>query len=149
MGLFGGTTQPAGKFRIQKTDADWRRQLSASQYEVLRKQGTERPNSSPLNKVKQPGVFRCAGCAWPLYATKDKFESGTGWPSFTRPINNKAVGTSVDRGLFMVRTEVHCANCGGHIGHVFPDGPPPTGQRYCINSVSMQFFENENDIPSR
>lgn len=139
MGLFGGTAKPEVKYRIQKTDAEWRRQLTPAQYQVLRKQGTERPNSSPLNKVKQAGVFRCAACAWPLYATKDKFESGTGWPSFTRPINNKAVGTSVDRSFFAVRTEVHCANCGGHIGHVFPDGPPPTGQRYCMNGVAMTF----------
>ena len=139
MALFGGKTQPKGKFRVQKTDAEWRRLLSADQYSVLRQQGTERPNSSPLNKIHQKGVFKCAACAWPLYAAKDKFESGTGWPSFTRPLNAQAVGTSVDRGLFMVRTEVHCANCGGHIGHVFPDGPPPTGKRYCMNGVAMQF----------
>ena len=138
MALFG---KPAveGAFRVKKTDAQWKAQLSADQYNVLRKQGTERAGSSPLNKIKQAGTYKCAGCGHPLYSSKHKFESGTGWPSFWQPINDKAIGTTVDKSLFMTRTECHCANCGGHQGHIFPDGPPPTGKRHCINGVAMTF----------
>ena len=142
MGLFGGSIQKTSggqRFRVNLSEAEWRKRLSAEQFAVLRKHATERPHSSRLNAVKSPGVFKCAGCAWPLFKTADKFESGTGWPSFTRPLNAKAVGTRTDRSLLMVRTEVHCANCGGHLGHVFPDGPPPTGRRYCMNGAAMVF----------
>lgn len=127
------------RYRVQKSDAEWRRILSPAAYTVLRKHGTERPGTSPLNREKRAGLYQCAGCGWPLYASKDKYDSGTGWPSFTRPINGKAIGTSVDRSLLMVRTECHCAACGGHQGHIFPDGPPPTGQRHCINGVALRF----------
>jgi len=131
--------QPQGKFRFVKTDADWKKSLTAEQYQVLRHEATERPYSSPLNNEHRRGVFYCAGCNWPLYSSKDKFESGTGWPSFTRPLNAQAVGLVADRSLLMERTAVFCANCGGHLGHVFDDGPPPTGKRFCMNGVAMKF----------
>ena len=123
---------------MNKTDADWRRNLTPDQFHVLREHGTERAGTSPLNAEKRSGTFKCAGCGTPLFASDTKFESGTGWPSFWRPLE-RAVDTTVDRSLFMTRTEVHCATCGGHLGHVFPDGPPPTGQRYCMNGVALQF----------
>src|SRR6185312_10017218 len=126
-------------FRVVKTDAEWRRTLPPFTYQVLRQAATERPFTSPLNDEHRAGIFRCAGCNWPLYSSKDKFESGTGWPSFTRPLNAQAVGYTRDTSLLMVRTAVHCANCGGHLGHVFDDGPPPTGKRYCMNGVAMKF----------
>jgi peptide-methionine (R)-S-oxide reductase len=140
MGWFSGAkAATVGKFRVNLTEDEWRKRLKPDQFSVLRKHATERPRSSPLDKVKAAGTFKCAGCAWPLFRTSDKFDSGTGWPSFTRPLNAKAVGTQVDRSLFMSRMEVHCANCGGHLGHVFPDGPPPTGKRYCMNGAAMTF----------
>jgi peptide-methionine (R)-S-oxide reductase len=126
-------------YRVTKTDAEWRRILTPMQYQVLRKHGTERAGSSPLDHEKRRGLFKCAACAWPLFASKDKFDSGTGWPSFTRPYDRRSVGVSKDTTLFMSRTEVHCANCGGHLGHVFRDGPPPTGLRYCMNGAAMTF----------
>ena len=126
-------------YRVTKTDAEWRRILKPAQYSVLRKHATERPFSHPLNKEKRRGLFTCAGCAWPLFSSKDKFESGTGWPSFTRPYDKRSVGTRKDTSLFMTRTEVHCASCGGHLGHVFNDGPPPTRLRYCNNGVALRF----------
>jgi len=126
-------------YRVTRTDAEWRRILTPAQYQVLRQKGTERAFTSPLNHEKRRGLFRCAGCAWPVFSSADKFDSGTGWPSFKRPHDARATGTSVDRSLFSVRTEVHCANCGGHLGHVFPDGPPPTFQRWCMNGVAMRF----------
>lgn len=126
------------EFPVTKTDDEWRRTLTPEQYGVLRKHGTERAFTSPLNAEKRDGTFVCAGCGQPLFAADTKFESGTGWPSFFTPLEG-AVGTSTDRGWFMVRTEVHCARCGGHLGHVFPDGPPPTGERYCMNGVAMRF----------
>ena len=127
------------KFRVEKTDAEWKRILPPFTYQVLRQAATERPFSSPLNDEHRTGIFHCAGCDWPVYSSKDKFESGTGWPSFVRPLNAQAVGYTHDTSLLMVRTAVHCANCGGHLGHVFDDGPAPTGKRYCMNGVAMKF----------
>jgi len=126
-------------YRVQRSDAEWRRVLSPDAYLVLRKEDTERPYTSPLNKEHRSGVFACAGCASPLYSSKTKFDSGTGWPSFWAPISPRAIQTRTDTSLFMVRTEVHCATCGGHLGHVFNDGPPPTGLRYCMNGAAMTF----------
>src|SRR4051812_28795750 len=119
---------------MEKTDEEWRGELSPEQVKGLRKHGTEPPRSSPLNREKRDGVFKCAGCGKPLFDADTKFESGTGWPSFFQP-REGAVETTVDRSLLMTRTEVHCADCHGHLGHVFPDGPAPTGLRYCMNGV--------------
>jgi peptide-methionine (R)-S-oxide reductase len=127
-----------GTFEITRTDAEWRQMLTPSQYDVLRKHGTERAGTSPLDREKRAGTFVCAGCDLEIYRSADKFDSGTGWPSFTRPIEG-AIGTSVDKGWFSTRTEVHCRRCGGHLGHVFDDGPKPTGQRHCMNGVAMKF----------
>jgi peptide-methionine (R)-S-oxide reductase len=120
------------------TDAEWRKRLTPMQYHVLRDHGTERAGTSPLNKEKRKGTFVCAGCDLPLFSSETKFESGTGWPSFHTPLPD-AVGTQTDRSFFMTRTEVHCSRCLGHLGHVFEDGPPPTGLRYCMNGVAMKF----------
>jgi peptide-methionine (R)-S-oxide reductase len=133
------------RFEISKSDEEWRRQLTPEQFHVLRKHGTERAGTSPLNKEKRKGTFVCAGCDLPLFASDTKYESGTGWPSFYQPLEN-AVGTSTDRSWFMTRTEVHCRRCGGHLGHVFDDGPPPTGKRYCMNGVAMKFMP-EGEAP--
>jgi peptide-methionine (R)-S-oxide reductase len=127
-----------GAFPVQKTDDEWRKELTKEQYTVLRKHGTERAFSSPLDKTYSPGEYHCAGCDNLLFKSDTKFNSGTGWPSFFKPVEN-AVGTTTDRSFFMTRTEVHCANCGGHLGHVFPDGPKPTGLRYCMNGVALKF----------
>jgi peptide-methionine (R)-S-oxide reductase len=132
------STTKTETFAIEKSDAEWRQQLDPAQYQVLRKHSTERAGTSPLNAEKRAGKFVCAGCATPLFDSATKFESGTGWPSFWQPLPS-AVGTTTDRSFFMSRTEVHCAKCGGHLGHVFPDGPAPTGQRYCMNGVAMKF----------
>jgi len=129
---------PASKFEITKTDAEWKRQLTPAQYYVLREHGTERAGTSPLDHEKRKGAFHCAGCDLPLFSSATKYDSGTGWPSFWQPLPN-AVGTSTDNTLFMTRTEVHCRRCGGHLGHVFEDGPAPTGLRYCMNGVAMTF----------
>ena len=125
-------------FPIQKTDEEWRRILTPEQYAVLREHDTERPGSCALLQEKRPGTFSCAGCGQPLFVAERKFESGTGWPSFFAPLPG-AIGESKDSSYGMVRTEVHCSQCGGHLGHVFPDGPPPTGVRYCINGVALNF----------
>ncbi len=125
--------------KIEKTDAEWRQNLSPEAYRVLREHGTERAGTSPLNYEKRQGMFVCAGCGKELFASDTKYESGTGWPSFYAPVSKDAVGTSEDRSWFSVRTEVHCADCGGHLGHVFPDGPKPTGLRYCMNGVALDF----------
>ena len=126
------------KFEVTKTEAEWQEQLTAEQFRVLRKHGTERAGTSPLNEEKRKGTFHCAGCDLPLFSSETKFDSGTGWPSFWAPLDD-AIGTSTDRSFFMTRTEVHCRRCGGHLGHVFDDGPKPTGQRYCMNGVAMTF----------
>jgi peptide-methionine (R)-S-oxide reductase len=123
---------------MQKNENDWRKSLTPEQFSIMREHGTERAGSSPLNKEKRAGTFRCAGCGQPLFEAGAKFESGTGWPSFTQPLE-EAVGTTTDNSHGMSRTEVHCAACGGHLGHVFPDGPQPTGLRYCMNGAAMTF----------
>ena len=127
-----------GKFEVAKTDAEWKRILTPQQYYVLREHGTEYAGSSPLDREKRRGTFHCAGCDLPLFSSETKYDSRTGWPSFWQPLAN-AIGTSIDRSLFSVRTEVHCRRCGGHLGHVFEDGPRPTGLRYCMNGVAMTF----------
>ena len=125
-------------YPVSFTDAEWRKRLSPEQYQVMRCHGTERPGSCALLHEKRPGSFHCAGCDAPLFEGKVKFESGTGWPSFNEPVEG-SVETTQDRSYGMVRTEVHCATCGSHLGHVFDDGPPPTGQRFCINGVALNF----------
>jgi peptide-methionine (R)-S-oxide reductase len=127
------------KFEIEKTEDEWRKILTPEQFNVLRKHGTERAGTSILDKEYGKGQFVCAGCDLPLFVSATKFNSGTGWPSFNDPIPG-AIATSVDRSLFSTRTEVHCSRCGGHLGHVFPDGPKPTGLRYCMNGISMKFI---------
>ena len=134
----GGGTQTQETFKVQRSNDEWKQTLDQPQFHVLRKHGTERAGTSPLNAEKRSGTFYCAGCGKDLFDASTKFESGTGWPSFFAPLES-AVGTTEDRSFFMSRTEVHCADCGGHLGHVFPDGPRPTGQRYCMNGVAMKF----------
>jgi peptide-methionine (R)-S-oxide reductase len=128
----------AGTFPVMHTDAEWQKRLSPAAYDVLRDQGTEAPFSSVLDRETRPGRYACAGCALPAYSSATKYDSGTGWPSFWAPIKG-AVVTADDSSFGMDRTEVHCSRCGGHLGHVFPDGPPPTGQRYCMNGVALSF----------
>jgi peptide-methionine (R)-S-oxide reductase len=135
------TTSPAAD-RVEKSESDWQRVLTPEQFRVLRKHGTERAGTSPLNTEHRKGVFTCAGCGQPLFASDTKFDSGTGWPSFWQPLDN-AIETSSDRSFFMTRTEVHCRRCAGHLGHVFEDGPAPTGLRYCMNGVAMKFEPKE------
>ena len=125
-------------YPVTKSDAEWRQQLSQEQYQVLRRHGTERAGTSPLDKSYDAGRYLCAGCGQALFGSDTKFDSGTGWPSFFAPIEG-AVGTTTDYKLIFPRTEVHCSRCGGHLGHVFPDGPAPTGQRFCMNGVSLKF----------
>ncbi len=132
-------------YPITKTDEEWRTILTAEQYQILRKHATERPGSCALNTEKRAGTFSCAGCGQPLFTNETKFESGTGWPSFQAP-HPGAIGTTTDSAYGMTRTEVHCSQCGGHLGHVFPDGPRPTGLRYCMNGVAMTFKPED---PSR
>jgi len=138
MSIFGKTKSAEETFPVQKTEAEWRAALSPEAFRVLRQHATERPGASPLNAEKRAGTFACAGCGQELFAASTKFESGTGWPSFFDPLPG-GVATTSDRSFFMTRTEVHCAQCGGHLGHVFPDGPPPTGARYCMNGAALHF----------
>ena len=142
----GARAQPPMRFEVTRADEEWRRLLTPQQYAVLRKQGTEPPGSSPLNQEKRAGTFLCAGCDLPLYSSETKFESGTGWPSFWRPLDN-AIETLLERWFFITQTEVHCRRCGGHLGHVFEDGPKPTGLRYCMNGVAMKFQPAESSRP--
>jgi peptide-methionine (R)-S-oxide reductase len=145
--LFGrsGTTDasdPSKSFEITKTPEEWRKLLTKEQYYVLREHGTERAGTSPLDKQYAAGTYHCAGCDLPVFSSQTKFDSGTGWPSFYKPLDN-AIGTSTDKSFFMTRTEVHCRRCGGHLGHVFEDGPPPTGLRYCMNGVALKFVAQD------
>jgi peptide-methionine (R)-S-oxide reductase len=133
-----GTSEARGRFEIERTDAEWRGLLTRAQFDVLRLHRTEAPGSSPLNQEKRKGTYACAGCALPLFSSDTKYDSRTGWPSFFEPLAN-ALGTKRDFALLIPRTEVHCRRCGGHLGHVFDDGPPPTGLRYCMNGVAMTF----------
>jgi peptide-methionine (R)-S-oxide reductase len=133
---------PSDKTPVQKTDDDWKRELTPDQYRVLRQHGTERAGTSPLNDEHREGTFYCAGCGEPLFDSNTKYDSGSGWPSFYAP-KTGAVGTTTDTSHFMTRTEVHCAKCGGHLGHVFPDGPRPTGERYCMNGAALDFKPEE------
>jgi peptide-methionine (R)-S-oxide reductase len=125
--------------KVVKTEDEWKKVLTPEQFNVLRKHGTERAFTSPLNDIHQKGVFVCAACGLTLFNSAQKFDSGTGWPSFWAPIDPTHIGTTTDRSFFQTRTEVHCARCGGHLGHVFEDGPKPTGLRYCMNGVSLKF----------
>lgn len=134
----GGPAQAAKSYEVRHSDAEWQKLLAPDQYRILRKAGTEPPRSSPLNQEKRAGVYSCAGCALPLFSSATKFESGTGWPSFWQPLDQAVVEES-DTTLFMKRTEVLCRRCGGHLGHVFDDGPKPTGLRYCMNGVALNF----------
>jgi peptide-methionine (R)-S-oxide reductase len=125
-------------FDVARTEQEWRQTLTLEQFQVLREHGTESPGASPLNREKRDGTFACAGCGQPLFSSETKFESGTGWPSFWAPLE-RAVDSTTDRSFGMTRSEVHCARCGGHLGHVFPDGPKPSGMRYCMNGAAMKF----------
>jgi peptide-methionine (R)-S-oxide reductase len=133
-------------FEVEKSDEAWREALAPEAFHVLREHGTEPAGYSPLNREKRDGTFRCAGCGQPLFSSDTKYESGSGWPSFWAPLEG-AVGTDVDQRHFMVRTEVHCQRCGGHLGHVFEDGPRPTGLRYCMNGVALKFEPAEGSCP--
>jgi len=137
----------ATTFEVTKSEEEWKKLLTSEQYYVLRKHGTERAGTSPLNHEKRKGTFACAGGDLPLFSSDTKYESGTGWPSFYRPLAN-AVGTSTDKSFFMSRTEVHCRRCGGHLGHVFEDGPQPTGLRYCMNGLALKFIPGSAGGPA-
>jgi peptide-methionine (R)-S-oxide reductase len=141
-GPFGRGAGRGNAFPVSRSDEEWRRLLSPAQYRVLREHATERAGSSALDKEYGDGVYHCAGCGQPLFAADAKFNSGSGWPSFSAPLDG-AVETETDRSLLMTRTEVHCRRCGGHLGHVFDDGPEPTGQRYCMNGLSLDFRRDE------
>jgi peptide-methionine (R)-S-oxide reductase len=130
------------QFEVTKTDKEWKEILSSEQFNVLRKHGTERAGTSPLDKEYSEGIYECSGCGHPLFTSETKYNSGTGWPSFYAPLEG-GIETSIDRSLFMTRVEVHCSNCGGHLGHIFSDGPQPTGERYCMNGVSLKFVPKE------
>ena len=136
---------PLFAIKVEKTDEEWKEILAPDQFNVLRREGTEPPWTSPLNEVKEDGTFRCAGCKSALFRTSTKYESGSGWPSFYSPIDDEAIDLSVDYKLVIPRTEVTCKSCGGHLGHVFDDGPQPTGKRYCMNGVAMDFISDTDD----
>jgi len=138
VGACGSKEAQAKSFPLNRSDAEWKKRLTSEEYRILRQAGTERAYTSPLNEEKRTGTYVCAGCAHPLFASKTKFESGTGWPSFYAPLKG-GIGTKKDYKLGYPRTEVHCANCGGHLGHVFNDGPRPTGKRYCMNGAALDF----------
>jgi peptide-methionine (R)-S-oxide reductase len=138
--------ETTGQFEVTHTDEEWQKLLTPEQYYVLREHGTERAGTSPLNHEERAGTFVCAGCDLPVYSSATKFDSGTGWPSFWQPLEG-AIETSEDSSLFFTRTEVHCRRCGGHLGHVFEDGPPPTGLRYCMNGVAMKFVPDGSKQP--
>jgi peptide-methionine (R)-S-oxide reductase len=141
LGIMPTLAKEAGRmFQVTKTDEEWRQLLTAEQYRVLRQEGTERPFANKYHENKEPGAYQCAGCDLPLFASDAKYDSGTGWPSFWKPVSEKAIGTKTDWMVLHLRTEVHCSRCGGHLGHVFDDGPPPTGLRYCINSAALNFM---------
>ena len=143
LGRLGGRRHATRKeFTVAASEEEWRRKLSAGQYRVLREHGTERAGSSPLDKEYGDGVYHCAGCGQPLFVSDSKFNSRTGWPSFSEPVD-RAIETETDRSLLMTRTEVHCSRCGGHLGHVFDDGPQPTGLRYCMNGAALDFHRDE------
>jgi peptide-methionine (R)-S-oxide reductase len=141
----GPASQGQDMTTITKPDAEWRKQLSPEAYHITREHGTERAGTSPLNAEKRDGMFMCVCCGAALFPSDTKFESGKGWPSFYEPVAPEAIGTTTDKKLFMTRTEVHCADCQAHLGHVFPDGPKPTGLRYCINGVALEFIAEDED----
>ncbi len=131
------------KFEIEKTEKEWLQSLSHDAFRVLREHDTEPPFANPYDELFEPGIYECAGCGQPLFSSEAKFDSGSGWPSFSEPISPKAIGEDADKRFGMRRREIHCSRCGGHIGHVFPDGPKPTGLRYCTNSVALEFVPQE------
>lgn len=139
-----GSSKKEDQFPFKLTDEEWRKRLTPEQYKILRSEGTEASCSSPLNGIKGHGKFFCAGCGSLLFSTDAKFDSKTGWPSFYQPVDEKAVGSSTDYKIGYPRTEVHCANCGSHLGHIFKDGPPPTGLRYCINGLALEYQQDKD-----
>ena len=143
----GDKKTASSRFPLLKTEDEWRKLLSPDQFAILRKEGTEPPNSSPLNNIKAPGTFICAGCFLPLFHTEAKYDSGTGWPSFWRPLAETSIATKTDYKLILPRTEYHCSRCGGHQGHIFDDGPKPTGLRYCNNGLALEFIAEQETLP--
>ncbi len=137
------SASPSDPSRVVKTDTEWKSELSAEQYRILRKKGTERAFTGQYLNTKSDGVYRCAGCGAPLFSSEHKYDSGSGWPSYTQPVAEASVATETDQSLLVTRTEVLCARCGGHLGHVFDDGPEPTGKRYCINSAALELVESD------
>lgn len=147
--LMGGERKHNKIYEVQMSDDEWKEKLTDEQYHVMRKEGTERPFTSDLNKEKRQGAYLCAACGQELFSSSHKYDSGSGWPSFYQPVEQQAVGESTDYKLVMPRTEVHCSRCGGHLGHVFPDGPQPTGLRYCMNGVALEFVPGDESGKSK